>query len=424
VRIVADDFLDRTGVPYLTFALVCNKGEKPRLEIDQRRFVPFASTLDPHRTWHLPVTVHWQAGKATGRTSTVLAGARGSLPLDDAPACPDWVVPNTGSGYYHWKLEGAPFDRLRAPAAMRLLPAPERLEVASAVNALVSAGELPFRRSLEMSMTLIDDPEQRLRQLALGTGRNWDDWLPREVVPRYRGWVRKTFGPAARKAGFSPRPGEEDDDKSLRVQLLTRLVDDGHDPAIEKEATQLAWKWLDDRKAIVPELVGPVLGMAAHAGDPKLYERFLAEARKANQKNDKPDRERFLNALSGFRAPALVARTRQMVLEDEFPAFETSRLLSVGDDSQAERDRRWAFLVEHYAQIVARLPREQRARLVSLGGDCTTAGLQRAEAFFADRTPTELSGPRTYKSFVEGQRLCIARRAKDTDSFVQFLRDH
>jgi cytosol alanyl aminopeptidase len=170
--------------------------------------------------------------------------------------------------------------------------------------------------------------------------------------------------------------------------------------------------------------VSPVLSMAAHAGDPKLYERFLAEARKANQKNDKPDRERFLNALSGFRAPALVARTRQMVLEDEFPAFETSRLLSVGDDTQAERDRRWAFLVEHYAQIVARLPREQRARLVSLGGDCTAAGLQRAEAFFGERTPKELSGPRTYKSFVEGQRLCIARRAKDTDSFVQFLRDH
>jgi hypothetical protein len=35
----------------------------------------------------------------------------------------------------------------------------------------------------------------------------------------------------------------------------------------------------------------------------------------------------------------------------------------------------------------------------------------------------ELSGPRTYQSFIESQTLCIARRARHTASFVEFLRE-
>jgi alanyl aminopeptidase len=424
VRLVGDDFLDRPGVPFLSFTLVCNRGEKPRLELTQRRFVPFHSTIDPHRAWHVPVTVRWQAGQATGRASTVLAEPTGSLVLGDAPACPDWVLPNDrASGYYRWNLAGAPFERLRGPVVMRGLSPPERREVAAALFALVSSGELPYRRGLEMAMTLIDDPEPRVRQLALGAGAGWDDRLPREVVPRYRAWVRETFGPAARRAGFSPRPDEDDDEKSIRVQLLERLVYDGEDAATRKEVRRLTWKWLDDRSAIAPDMVRAVVQMAAHDGDRALYERFLAEARKAARTNDKPERERFLAALAGFRAPELVARTRQMVLQDEFPILEMSRFLWVGRDDRAGRERSWAFLVAHYDAIAARLPREARAGLIRLGGDCTAAGLERTRAFFAERTPRELSGPRTYKRFIENESLCIARRPRDTESFVAFLRD-
>ena len=424
VRRVADDFLDRPGVPFVTFSLVCNPGEKPRLELSQRRFVPFGSTIDPNRTWHVPVTVRWQAGQATGRASMVLEGASGRLELGDAPGCPDWVLPNDGaSGYYRWRLAGAPFDRLRAPAVMSRLPAPERLEVAEAVSALVQAGELPYRRDLEMAMTLIADPEQRIRQIALGAGQGWDDWLPPDLVPRYRAWVRKTYGAAASQAGFAPKLDEADDDKDIRTRLLFRMVEDGEDPVVKKEATRLAWKWLKDRKALSADMVETVLGLAAHAGDPRLYERFLAEARKANKQHDKPDRERFLQALSGFEAPQLVERTRQLAMEDEFPRLETQGLLWVGQHDQAGRERAWKFMVANYDRIVARLPAEQRARLIRMGADCTSAGLERAKTFFKDRTPRELSGPRTYQSFIESQTLCIARRARHTASFVEFLRE-
>ncbi len=422
VAAVFDDFVDHTGVPFVSFALVCDKGQKPRLELKQRRFVPFASRLDTRRSWHIPITVRWKAGKQLGRTTAVLAGAEGAIELTDAPSCPEWVLPNEdGVGYYRWSLAGAPFDKLRTAKVFKSLPATERLEVAGSIGALVTAGELPFRRSVELAITLIDDPERQVRKIALGTAGGWEDWLPKALVPRYRAWVRKTYGPLARKVGFVVGKHETDDEKAMRPTILWRMAGDGDDAATQKEATRLVWRWLDDRTAVAPEMVGTVIGIAAYKGDEKLYERFLTEARKANEKKDKPERERFLGALLMFRDLKLAARTRAMMLEDEFPAIETSGFLYAGAGTPEGLELAWTFLVEHYDQILERLPRDHRAGLIYLGGDCSAASLERTTAFFAERTPKELQGPRTYKSFVEGQTLCIARREKDTPSFIEFL---
>jgi alanyl aminopeptidase len=422
VSAVVDGFVDQSGVPLLRFTLVCEKGKTPRLDVVQRRFVPLGSAATQDRSWRVPVVVRWQAGRTTGRTTAVV-GATASIELGDAPSCPAWVMPNAdGLGYYLWALEGAPYERLRAPAVFKKLPARERLEVASSVSALVEAGELPYRRAVEMALTLVEDPEHRVRQVGITAGAGMEDWLPADVLPRYRAWVKKTYGPLAKKLGFSPRPGDSDDDRSLRVQVLWRMIGDADDAATQKEAQRLAWKWLDDRTVLAPEMVEPVLSMAAHAGDAALFERFLAEARKAHARNDKRERERFLGLLGGFRALDLADRARAMVLDDEFPVLETWGLLFAGMDSTEGRERAWRFVTEHYDAIVARLPRENRVYLVYVGsGDCTTASLERLQAFFAERTPRELGGARVYASVVESQTLCIAKRERYTQSFVEFL---
>jgi alanyl aminopeptidase len=203
--------------------------------------------------------------------------------------------------------------------------------------------------------------------------------------------------------------------------VLATMVVDAEDPAYQKEALRLAWKWLDDRKSLAPDMSDFVLSLAAHGGDVKLYERCLAEARKANQKNDKDERERFLKVLGDFRDPALLARTRELSLTDEFPTLEVVRLYGAGSDTRAGREEVWKFMVAHYDAIVARLPREWRAGMVHTASDCTTESFERSKAFFADKTPKELSGPRKWESFLESQPLCIARRAQDTASFVELL---
>jgi hypothetical protein len=261
-----------------------------------------------------------------------------------------------------------------------------------------------------------------VRQVGLAAGAGWANWLPPGMVPPYRAWVRRTYGPLARKVGFAPKKGETDDDKSMRLQILSRMSGDGDDPGIQAEARRRVWKWLADRQAVPADMIDTLLAIAARRGDRRLYERVLARAREAHAAGDKLLRERCLGALAGFEDPALAARTRHMMLEDEFPTLETAPLLYAGTDSRAGQVAAWEFLVENYEPIHVRTPREERAALIELGGDCTEAGLGRTVAFFAERTPKELMGPRTFRQFVENQKLCIARREKDAPSFVEFLR--
>lgn len=424
VGAIFDDFVNQPGVPFVRFTSVCEKGRKPRVEMTQRRFVPFASTIDPKRTWHVPVVVRWQAGGKTGHSRTVLDGASGTLELADAPACPDWVLPNAGGrGYYRWSVEDAAFEKLFSPGVFKALPAEERLEVAASVTALVSSGDLPFRRSVETAVTLIDDPVRQVRQIGIGAGSSWAEWLPPDVVPGYRAWVSKTYGPLSRELGFESKKDESDDEKPIRAQVLSRMVADAHDAPTIREAERLCWKWLDDRNALSADAVYVVVGLAARNGDVKLYERFLAEARKADAANDKSERERFLDALGSFHDPALVERTRRMVLGDEFPILETASFLWDRTGTKDGQERAWSYLTGNYDAIVARLPTEARAGLIAIGGDCTAEGLERTKAFFHERTRKELKGPQTYDRFVESQTLCIARRAKDTPSFVEMLKE-
>ena len=99
---------------------------------------------------------------------------------------------------------------------------------------------------------------------------------------------------------------------------------------LKAEARRRVWTWLDDRRAVPADMIDTLLAIAARRGDRRLYDRLLAEARKANAASDKPLRERCLGALAEFDDPALAARSRRMAVDDEFPALETAGLLLRG----------------------------------------------------------------------------------------------
>ena len=229
----------------------------------------------------------------------------------------------------------------------------------------------------------------------------------------------RTYGADARAAGFTPGPRETDEERMLRSTLLARMVRDADDPAFQKEALALAWRWLGERKTLAPEMIDVVLGLAAWTGDANLYERLLADARAAA---DKQDRDRLLGALAGFRDPTLVKRSLDLVMDGGFEILDSVALLWGATGTRTGRRLAFAYVRANYDKLAAKLPEEWRASLVGIGADCTPEALAETEAFFGPRTPKERGGERAYKNTVEGMRLCVARRAADLASFGEFLR--
>src|SRR5262249_25002783 len=139
--------------------------------------------------------------------------------------------------------------------------------------------------------------------------------IPDSLRPNYARFIRQEFGDRARKLGWWPMPGENEDVRLLRHNLVPFVAADGEDQTLIDEATKLARRWLEDRRAIDPDLTGPVLRVAAKFGDKDLFQKFYAAAKHTQ---DLEDKERLVGALGGFQDRTLASSAMEMVLSDDF----------------------------------------------------------------------------------------------------------
>ena len=418
-------FLDQPGVPLVTVELRCEQGQAPHLLLSQQRYLPEGSEGAPEsaaQRWHIPVCVRWAQGKASGSACTLLTEAQGVLPLE-AKGCPDWVLPNDGAaGYYRTLLSSDLLARLLKDG-FRRLSVPERIATVTDMAALSRAGRLPYAEVLRHVPRLAQDPSRHVVQVVanLAEGVRASGLVSPAQRPRYAAFIRHAFGARARALGWTEKPGEDEDTRLLRARLLTLVGDEGEDPKVGAQARALALAWLVDRTAVSPNLVEPVLQLAAATGDQALFERFLQAAK---QEPDRTDRQRLLRALGNFRRPELAQAALGLLLDSAFDPRETSRILREVTQEPALRPLAYTFLKDNFDALVARLPRDAPASFPWVGASlCDEEARKDVAAFFAERSTRFTGGPRVLAQALESMRLCTAFRNSQGPGVEQFLKD-
>jgi alanyl aminopeptidase len=266
---------------------------------------------------------------------------------------------------------------------------------------------------------------------SVGIAAGIDELVPDELRQNYQRFIRKTYGARAKQLGFAPGPGENDDVRQLRPELVGLVAAVGDDPQLIAEAQKLAIKWLADHKTVDPRMTGVVLRIAAKHGDKALWERFYAEAKKAT---DRQDRGRMLEAMAAFTDPEIIKANHAIVLSGEFELREASGLIGSGTnfrrggrgkgaEAKVVRAMAWEFVKAHFDEILAKLPRAYGAYLafapLSLCSEDAKADMQ---AFFADRIPKLDGGPRIYAQALEAMSLCIENRKAKMPGIAAFLK--
>jgi alanyl aminopeptidase len=419
LRPVLDSFVLQSGVPFVSFELRCGKDAPPRLALGQQRYRTTGSQIDPKRTWHVPVCVRWGAGAASGRDCGMLDAAAGELPLS-AKACPDWVLPNeAGIGYYRMQPKADLLDRLLARAT-RVLALPERVGLVSDVNALSASGDVPIGVALALLDTQSKDRSRHIVEMSIDLITRLNELTPPELRPNYERLIKRLFRARAMELGWQAKRSEPDDAKQLRPALLSLVAGLGRDPELGKQATALAWKWLDDHKAVDPELAAAVLSVAARGGDQKLFDRLLADAKKTQ---DRTERSRLLDGVGAFIEPKLVSQAMAIMLTDQFDLREELGLLQGGFQNPATREIAYRFVVDNYDAISNKLPAMYRPYMAfTLVALCDDARKAEAEAFFRPRIEKLDGGPRLLAQALEQLSLCSAAKKAHTPGVVAYLR--
>ena len=418
LRPLFESFVKQSGVPLVEMKLACAKGQPPTLALTQRRYAPTGSKIDPNRTWTVPVCVRWGAGTKTGRDCTELAAPTADLALS-APACPDWIAPNEGgNGYYRSQLEPALLTKLLA-RARKVLGVGERVGLIGDVNAQVASGAVGKGVALALVADLAKDPSRHIVDASIGIVAGIDEMVGDKLRPNYQRFIRKLYLARAKQLGWQSKPGEGPDAKELRPELLSLVAGDGNDKALVAEATKLSWKWLDDRTAVDPTVVGSVLRVAARYGDQALYDRLHAEAKKVT---DRPERARILSALGGFTDPKIAAQALALILTDEFDLREAGGLSRGAMSDPRTRLIAYAFLKQHFDEISAKLPPAYRAYMAYFALPlCDDAYKPELESFLTPRIEKLDGGPRALAQAMEALSLCSVGRKAQAPAVEAFL---
>ncbi len=419
VRAPFATFLDRAGVPLVRAEVTC--GSAPTVTFSQRRYLPSGSAGgEPETPWQIPVCARTGSGAKEHRECTLLSTERRAVALT---SCPDWVLPNDhATGYYR---AGYPSAGLAAIGKhlTRLDPA-EKIALAGDVNASVRAGQADMGAFLELVPALAADSDVHVVESVLWPVAAMRDTpiVSGATRPAYAAFVRRAFGARAAALGLRSRPGEDEETRWIRPGLVEVVADHGEDAALRAECARLARAWLGDKGAVEPELVGTVLAIAARFGDRALFDGL---ARVAKTAQDRVDRDRAIAALGQVQDPALVRAALALVLDPELDARESVRILWGLTRLPAQTaPLAYAFLVEHFDALVARLPRDTAAGFPSVGAAlCDEGRRAEIEAFFAPRAARYVGGPRLYAQALESLHLChtyrVAQEPKVTAFFAQ-----
>jgi alanyl aminopeptidase len=410
-------FLDQPGVPLATVHLSCGGGSA-QLQLSQQRFLPRGSAGSSDQLWDIPVCVRYPSDNGDQRQCTLVTDKSATLRLAHATRCPEWIYANADEAGYYRVLYDT--DTLRALLRdEKTLALPERVGLIGDIAALTK-GYMSLGDAMALVPKFAHDPHRQVVTKTLAIVGNLDDhFVPAALMPAYQRYISELYKARAEQLGWSDRPGEDDDSRMLRPAVIEVVTNRAKDPVFTDQAKQLASAWLDDHRAVDPDLLEVVLGAAARHGDRALFDRMRAQARK---ETDETARRTLLGALGSFRDPAILKTAMAIVLTDEFDNNESMGILFKARTFSESRDLAYDFVKQNWDPLIARLPTDSGAVLPFVASRyCDNQHRADAEEFFKDRVPKYAGGTRNLAQVLEIVSLCAANKDANEASVVEFL---
>ncbi|HPE49580.1 MAG TPA: M1 family aminopeptidase [Hyphomonas sp.] len=395
-------FVAQNGVPLLDAELQCAESGA-KVALDQSRYRPLGSTIDPNRLWTIPVCISWQEGDKSGRSCSLLASEHAVVPLSGA-TCPDVYHPNAGgTGYYRFALA----DRGWA----KLADALPDMEAGEALTALDSGMAAFAAGRLDASM---------LRRLLASASANTNPTVAGTVIDAYTGLMERLAGAPAE--GLSADALAMSDAMRARIatdpsnmELKSRL--DAFDATVLKRddtRARLAREidaWLGNPSAdsgLSGDLFAPALSVFLDEGGMTAYSRVLAAY---TDIDDPAFGQAVASALGGVTDAEQAARTRELVGAGTLGPRETFTL-AAGQMSHPEtRDAMWNFLAQNFPAFLKAVPTQwQRATPRLAGPFCDQAGLDALNQLFSEYGTLAEGHERALAETREAITLCMAQK--------------
>lgn len=316
-------FVQQPGVPLLSVQLDCEDEEHPRLNVQQTRYAPLGSTIDPEgSSWHIPMCVAFTADGIEKSSCALLTEKEQSIAIDSG-SCPTQLLPNAGgAGYYRFDLPESAWDALIADAAD--LPPAEALVLADSLDAGFRAGTVSPATYVSGLAALINHDAWDVADRATVYLEEIANVIVEDQLQFVQQSFRAIVKPRFLNLGNAPDAGS----RLLRQRMQRFLVVIAKDTTMRERLAESAAATIGLKGDANPSAV-PIgeLETAFTVGVQDLGEPFFdLLVEKFSGSEDPTFRRAAYLALARVEDPTLVKRLQKLMLADAFKASEFRRM--------------------------------------------------------------------------------------------------
>jgi len=431
VETVVSPFIERPGFPLLRIARKQRAG-RDSLHFQQERFYArgpggsgargSAQAAD-EPAWPLPWVGQLGVGSARAPRRKPLRHLVKKL-KDRLPIAQPklrYIYGNADEGGFFRPLH----DPRDLPALFDALPelsVTERLGFVQHQWALVRAGYAQLTEFLPLLAALSDEPEAAVLRTLIGPIEHLLEDLARSLGAQahaaLRGHLLATFGPAFDALGWDGAPDEPDVVRLRRSELAQIVAVLAESESHGEPAEARFQAYMRERSTLDPNLIAPVLSLAARRADASRLSQLL----EASQQDKTPQgQRRFRLACADVRAPELAHSVLAACLTPKIPtqdvAFVVARLLR----NPHVQEIAFEFMQARWSELRERIPAMLVSRLIEATPALRTEACRRQLHTFFSAHPLPTAA-RALRQADERFRLDAAFRKRATKDLRAFLR--
>jgi len=411
-------WVKQAGEPIINVKAQCS-GNSTNVRVTQQRYYfdrsKFESPND--QVWQIPVCLKGSATTGAAKCE-LLTKKEETFTL---PGCSNWVLANAGAtGYYRDGYQPDAVRALAQDAETKLSPA-ERISLQNDIWASVRVGREPVGDYLAFAQGLQDDRNRAVLEDVLGRLDYIREYLVNENDrDSFRAWLRQYLTPMMKEVGWESKPGDSDEQRTLRARLLGALGQDARDPDTLAEARKIADKALADPASVDHELAGTALASAAINADSEFYDKVMTAL-----KNMKSPEEyyAYFFTLPQFTDPKLLQRTLDFAISPDVRSQDALQLVTGVLGNQDGEKLAWDFIRQHWTEIEKAGGPFASAQVVGATSGFCDAGMrdQVTEFYSAHKIA---AAERTYRQSIERINNCIDLKSQQEPLLASWLGNH
>ena len=269
-----------------------------------------------------------------------------------------------GMGYYKTCYDHKHLQKLQD--VFEQLKVDEKLVLLNDCSSLVLSGDIAVEDDYNFLHKINSESDPMILSTLVEYLYGPDRYMTPDSRKSYEQLICNTLSPLKAKLdGWNQKKDDTQQTKELRSTVLNLLGGRGKDKRTISEAYAYFAKYLKDKTAVNPDLVETMMAIVTYNGGTKEYEQIMRLWKTAK---NPIDAEYALYNLGSFHQPELAARTLALSMSSDVKSQFAVGLMCSVVYNKFTRDIGWAFLKQHWNEIVKKFPPEQLRALGGIGG--------------------------------------------------------